>query len=149
MMGMKPVWRWVNVACVVTVTIGAANVASAQAIRGADRISARAAAESLKVLRQLDSTTRAKPADAAVWHRRGMIAFALMELTTDRDTMPGLDYRTLRLVAADALQTARNLDPYNNVYARSLSQDRDRAKEDRQHVFPTTSLGLRSPSIAR
>ena len=103
-------------------TVLPANSAVAQAPPGSDTISARAAAESLKVLDRLGRATRANPKDAASWYRRGMIAFALMERTREPDSIPALNYRALRLTAADALLAALNLEPTNEVYARSLSQ---------------------------
>jgi tetratricopeptide (TPR) repeat protein len=95
---------------------------AAQVPPGSSTISAPAAAESLKVLDQLARTTKLNPKNADAWYRRGMIAFALAERTWEKDTIPFLNYRQLRLSAADALLAAVNLDPKNRTFILALSQ---------------------------
>lgn len=110
----------IRVSAAILVAAAATTPLRAQGVPGADTLSRRAVAESLKVLDRLKFETRAHPKDAAVWHHVGMIAFALGERTWSRDTIPGLNYRNLRLLGADALELAANLAPKSYDYLADL-----------------------------
>src|SRR5689334_8552006 len=96
----------------------------AQAPPGADTISPRAVAESLKVLDQLSKAVKANPKDTAAWYHRAMVAFVLSERADQKDKVPGLDYRELRIMAGDSFTTLLNLAPDNWTYKTSSSHFR-------------------------
>ncbi|HKS06652.1 MAG TPA: GWxTD domain-containing protein [Gemmatimonadaceae bacterium] len=80
--------------------------ALAQPPEGSDKLTPAAVAESLAVLRQLDSAVRANPDDAAAWFRRGMIAWALYERDRNKPPIAGLDWTTLGRLADTSLRRA-------------------------------------------
>lgn len=92
---------------------------------GADTLSKRAIAESLKVLDRLNSTVRDKPTDAAAWYRRGMVAFALATRASKLDDGAiGLDYNKLRTTGSESLLRATELDSANANYMAALTRFR-------------------------
>lgn len=88
----------------------------AQAPRGSDALSPTAVAESLAVLRMLDSSVRANPDDAAAWHRLGMVAWALYERDRTKPPISGLDWTLLGRKADTSLRRASLADPGNAHY---------------------------------
>ncbi len=113
--------------CIVTLAvaaIGTAVTASAQtqvrtrgqAPAGADTLSPAAIADSLAVLRSLDSLVRREPNHAAAWYRRGMVAWALAY----RDTIPPpvreTDWTLLGRMADTSLRRAALAEPANPFY---------------------------------
>ena len=90
--------------------------ANAQAPDGAAKMSAAAVAESLSVLRQLDSVVHTNPDDAATWYRRGMLAWALYERDRTKPPIAGLDWTLLGHMADTSLRLAALIDPQNAHY---------------------------------
>src|SRR4051812_33081041 len=88
----------------------------AQAPDGADKLTQAAVADSLTVLRQLDSTLHAHPRDAATWYRRGMLAWALYERDRNKPPVAGLDWTRLGQMADTSLRIAADLDGTSGQY---------------------------------
>lgn len=113
----------------------AAFVCAVPSLQAQDRVAAAtltpaAVAESLKVLDRLKDATRRRPADTAAWFHRGMIAHVLA-LRADAPAAPrGLDYRLLRIEAADALNKAFALDENNPHIYFALGTFYETAKVD-------------------
>ena len=91
-------------------------LAQAQAPKGSDQLTPLAVAESLFVLRQLDSVVGRNPGDAAAWHRRGMIAWALSERDRHQPPVAGLDWTRLGRMADTSLRIAASIDKSNAYY---------------------------------
>jgi GWxTD domain-containing protein len=94
-----------------------ASSAAAQAPRGADTLSGGAIADSQAVLRDLDQKLRTNPKDAALWYRRGMIAWALAERARSKPSVRGLDPTTLGRMADTSLRIAAQVAPDRPQYA--------------------------------
>lgn len=97
--------------------------APAQRPPGADTMSRATVAESLKVLRDVRAELSKDPQNAALWYRRGMIAWALY----DRDRAPGgglpnLDWTLLGREADSSLHIANDIEPANPRYGLTLGQ---------------------------
>jgi GWxTD domain-containing protein len=88
----------------------------AQAPEGSGKLTPAAVAESLVVLRQLDSVVRNNPRDAATWYRRGMVAWALYERDRSKPPIGGLDWTRLGLMADTSLRLAAMMDQNNGQY---------------------------------
>jgi GWxTD domain-containing protein len=101
---------------VVAAIVFAALSVSAQTPRGADTLSPTAIAESLKVLDKLDRAIRSNPKDAAAWHRRGMVAWALSVRDQAKPPVRGLDYTRLGRLADTSLRIAAQLEPDSTRY---------------------------------
>jgi GWxTD domain-containing protein len=84
--------------------------------RGADTLSAGAIADSLAVLKMLDSLVRREPNNAEAWYRRGMVAWALAV----RDTIPppvgSTDWRWLGHLADTSFRRAALAAPTDPRY---------------------------------
>jgi GWxTD domain-containing protein len=95
--------------------IGAGS-AHAQRPPGADTMSVAAAAESLKVLKQIRTQLDKDRNNAALWYRRGMIAWMLY----DRDRTSGgqrqLDWTMLGREADSSIRLAAAIEPRNARY---------------------------------
>jgi GWxTD domain-containing protein len=103
---------------------------------GADTLSPGAVAESLAVLKMLDSTVRANPKNAQAWYRLGMVAWALA--TRDkahRGEIKGLDHTRLGRMADTSLRISQALAPDSSRYAMAA------ATYLRQSGFMMTRLG--------
>jgi GWxTD domain-containing protein len=94
--------------------------AGAQAPKGADRLSPAAVAESLSVLDDLDQAVRKNSSDAALWYRRGMLAWALAERDRHEPRIPTLDRTRLGRMADTSLRIAAEIDK-DNAYYRLMS----------------------------
>ena len=77
------------------------SVARTQAPPGADTLSLRAVAESLKVLDQLGKAVKANPKDTAAWYHRAMVAFVLGERADQTEKVAGLDRSEERRVGKE------------------------------------------------
>lgn len=89
---------------------------------GADTLSARAVAESLSVLKTLDEAVRANRRDAAAWHRRGMVAWALATRAKATPPVSGLDASRLGRTVDESLREAVQIEPDNPRYRIALGQ---------------------------
>lgn len=69
-------------------------------------LSEAAVAESLAVLKELDAIVRKNPRDAKAWHRRGMIAWALMYRGRVEPKLRNLDWTRLGRMADTSLRLA-------------------------------------------
>jgi GWxTD domain-containing protein len=94
----------------------ATHAAFGQAPTGSDKLSPAAVAESLAVLKQLDSALVKTPNDAAIWYRRGMLAWALAERDRAQPPIPGLDRTLLGHLADTSLRIAAQLPPRRPLY---------------------------------
>lgn len=99
-----------------------ARPAHAQAPEGSDRLSAKAIADSLAVLRRLDDSVRVRPPSATAWFHQGMIAWSLYERARHQPPASGLDWMTLAKMADTSLRRALDLDPDNALYFRAVTQ---------------------------
>jgi GWxTD domain-containing protein len=90
-----------------------APLAGAQSIRGADTLSARAAADSQAVLKDLAAAVRAQPKDAALRFRQGMIAWLLSVRDKAQPPIRGLDGPRLAALADSSLRLALQFEPKN------------------------------------
>lgn len=99
-----------------------AAITRAQAPAGSDRLEPGAAAESLKVLKELDRAVLRKGDSAALWHRRGMIAWTLWERSRHQPKVRGLDWTSLSPKADESLRRALDLDPLNEGYFLSIAR---------------------------
>lgn len=90
--------------------------AIAQGPVGARTLSPAAVAESLAVLRQLDSAIAARPNDAATWYRRGMLGWALSDRARAEPSIRGLDWTLLGRLADTSLRIAAQIEPRNAHY---------------------------------
>jgi hypothetical protein len=106
----------VRVACLVAGVLLSATLADAQVPQGSSRLSQRAATDSLAVLKDLDAAVRKNSKDAATWHRRGMVAWALYERTRHLPPLRGLDWTLLTRLADTSLRIAMELEPDNEQY---------------------------------
>jgi GWxTD domain-containing protein len=88
----------------------AASASIAQAPAGSDKLTPAAVAESLTVLRQLDSAVHANPNDAKAWYHRGMVAWALYERDRTQPPISGLDWTMLGHMADTSLRIAAQID---------------------------------------
>jgi len=98
-------------------TAGAARAQKYQPV-GSDTLSPKAVAESLVVLRMLDSTVRANRNNAPAWYRLGMVAWALA--TRDKahhGEIKELDRTRLGRMADTSLRIAQALAPDSTKYA--------------------------------
>jgi GWxTD domain-containing protein len=84
--------------------------------QGADTLSPGAVADSLAVLRGLDSLLLREPDNAAAWFRRGMIAWSLSIRDTLRPPVSGTDWRVLGRVADTSLRRAAQAAPGDARY---------------------------------
>ncbi len=101
----------------------AARPAGAQRPPGADTMTTAAAAESLAVIRMLDSALKRSPRDPQLWLRRGLVAWSLAE--RDRygeGTIRGVDWTLLRRMADTSLRIAVQLAPRDAEIAMALGQ---------------------------
>lgn len=115
--------RLVTIGCAgAVVLILTAAPADAQPPRGSDSISVSAAAESLAVLRRLDSTVTKSPNDAAAWFHRGMIAWALSVRARAVPPVPDLDWTLLGRLADTSLRIAAQLDSQNATYRMTIGR---------------------------
>ena len=94
----------------------AAHAGGAQAPGGASTLSPGAVAESLVVLKRLDSIVTRNPNDAATWYRRGMLAWALYERDRNKPPIAGLDWTLLGHMADTSLRIAARIDTANAQY---------------------------------
>ncbi|HKS06649.1 MAG TPA: GWxTD domain-containing protein [Gemmatimonadaceae bacterium] len=90
--------------------------AHAQGPRGADTLSPRAVAESLAVIRRLDSIIAKAPNDARAWFQRGMIGWALADRARAEPPVRGLDWTLLGRMADTSLRIAAQIDAHNAEY---------------------------------
>ena len=90
--------------------------AHAQAPQGSAKLTPAAVAESLVVLKQLDSVVRTNPGDAATWYRRGMLAWALYERDRNKPPIAGLDWTLLGRMADTSLRIAAQIEQENGQY---------------------------------
>jgi GWxTD domain-containing protein len=116
--------RWAVTLAVALLAAGSFATAAAQAPSrtiglappGADTLSAPSIADSLAVLRSLDSLVRREPNNAAAWFRRGMVAWALAH----RDTIPPpvreTDWTLLGRLADTSFRRAAFAEPSNPLY---------------------------------
>lgn len=102
-------WLVVFAAC-------AAVTARAQGPVGADTLSAAAVADSQAALRAIDQHLRSNANDAAAWHRRGMVAWALAERGRSPNPPRGLDPLRLSHLADTSLRRAAQMAPSNVKY---------------------------------
>lgn len=108
---------------VLVLSVGLAAPLAAQRPAGADSMTAAAAAESLAVLRRLDTAVKNAPRDAHLWLRRGMLAWSLAE--RDRygeGTIKGVDWTLMRRMADTSLRIALQLAPDDPKIALALGQ---------------------------
>lgn len=89
---------------------------------GAAALSPSAVAESLVVLRMLDSLVLAHPKDAAAWHRLGMVAWALATRDKANSDIKQLDHTRLDRMADTSLRIAASLAKDSARYALAVSQ---------------------------
>lgn len=89
---------------------------SGQAPPGADTLSPTAIADSLAVLRSLDSLVRREPNNAPAWFRRGMVAWALAHRDTVPPPMANLDWTLLGRLADTSFRRAAFAEPSNPYY---------------------------------
>ena len=89
---------------------------SGQAPPGADTLSLAAIADSLVVLRSLDSLVRLEPNNAGAWYRRAMIAWALAHRDTVPPPVAELDWTRLGRMADTSFRRAAFADPSNPFY---------------------------------
>ncbi len=89
---------------------------AAQAPKGSAILGAAAIADSLAVLKTLDSAIAKNPQDAAAWYRRGMVAWVLYERDRSEPPIAGLDWTTLGRLADTSLRIAVQLDEGNTRY---------------------------------
>ena len=94
--------------------------ANAQRQYFADTVSAKALAESLKVIEDLDRYTRSHPTDAAAWAHLGNLSLSLLDHS--RQTTRGLDRLALENHALDGLHRAVGLDSTNASYWAALAK---------------------------
>lgn len=99
-----------------------AGVARAQAPDSADRLGQAAVSESLKVLKELDREVNRHSDSAALWHRRGMIAWTLWERSRHVPKVRGLDWTVLPRRADESLRRALDLEPLNETYFLSVAR---------------------------
>jgi GWxTD domain-containing protein len=85
--------------------------------RGADTLSPVAVAESLAVLRGLDSVVRREPNNAEAWFRRGMIAWALAVRDSFPPPIRGIDWRWMSHMADTSFRRASFAAPDDARYA--------------------------------
>lgn len=83
---------------------------------GFQDITAEAAIESLAVLRDLDTEIRRRPRDAALWYRRGMLAWALAARDNVPPGLASLDWTLLGAAADSSLRIAASIDPSRVEY---------------------------------
>jgi GWxTD domain-containing protein len=95
---------------------GGSVTADAQGPVGADTLSPRAVAESLAVLRRLDSVIAKAPNDAQAWFQRGMIGWALADRARAEPPVRGLDWTLLGRMADTSLRIAAQIDSRNAQY---------------------------------
>jgi GWxTD domain-containing protein len=94
----------------------AAGGAQAQAPEGSATLTPAAVAESLAVLKTLDAALGKNSKDAATWHRRGMLAWALYERDRVKPPIAGLDWTRLGPMADSSLRLAAEFDRTNAQY---------------------------------
>ena len=111
-----------NYIAVVGALVLSATHVRAQAPSGADRLEPSAAAESLKVLKELDRAVMRNGDSAALWHRRGMIAWTLWERSRHNPKVRGLDWTSLSPKADESLRRALDLEPSNDDYFVDLAR---------------------------
>ena len=79
-------------------------------------------AESLAVLRRLDSIVKKSPRDAAAWHRRAMIAWGLSYRDKVGPPYKGVDWTLLLRKADTSMRIASRLDPDNPRITLAMGQ---------------------------
>jgi hypothetical protein len=94
----------------------------AQAPAGFQRLTATDVAESLAVLRTLDAHVRKNPNDAAAWHRRGMVAWALAARDKTQPEIRGIDWTLLDRLADTSLRIAALIEPTNVYYRMAVGR---------------------------
>ncbi len=103
--------------------LAAAGALRAQRPPGADTMTAAAAAESLAVIRRLDTLLKATPNDAQLWLRRGVAAWSLSERDQyGEGSIKGVDWTLLRRMADTSLRIAVALAPNDAGIAMTLGQ---------------------------
>ncbi len=112
--------RQIRQACVSLALVAVPFVAYGQAVKGADTLSPRAAAESLAVLRELAGRVRAAPNDAELRYRQGMVAWALSIRAKAKPPVSGLAWPALAGLADSSLRLARHLQPSSARYELAL-----------------------------
>ena len=90
--------------------------AGSQGVAALDTMSARAVAESLAVLSQLEQRTRADRRDHAAFHRRGRVAFILSERARRPAPPAGISHDGLWRTAISSMQQAIRLAPDSARY---------------------------------
>ncbi len=109
--------------CALAVLILAASDGHAQRPPGADSMTAAAAAESLAVIRRIDTLLKASPRDPQLWLRRGLAAWSLAERDRYGDsTIKGVDWTLLRRMADTSLRIAVQLAPDDPSIMMALGQ---------------------------
>ena len=89
---------------------------------GSDTLSQRAVSESLAVLRTLDGAVRSNARNAAQWHHRGMLAWALVTRARAKPPLSGLDASRLSRTVDESLREAVSIEPDAPRYRISLGK---------------------------
>jgi GWxTD domain-containing protein len=89
---------------------------SGQAPPGADTLSPASINDSLAVLATLDSLVRREPNNAALWFRRGMVAWALAHRDTIPPPVANTDWTRLGRLADTSFRRAAFAEPSNPYY---------------------------------
>ena len=113
-----------SIACLVALTLTAQGGAQGPppGTPPGEPIGDAAVAESLAVLRQLDSAVRAKPRDPITWHHRAMVAWSLMYRARVGPPYKGLDWTLLGRAADSSMRIALNLGARNPRIELSAAQ---------------------------
>ena len=117
---MRSVRRWsswvVMASEIAALTATPVRAVHAQAPRGSDKLSQTDVAESLAVIRMLDSTIRERPKDADLWFRRGVAAWSVIERERHDPKVDGVDVARMRRIADTSLIAAADLKSTNAYY---------------------------------
>ena len=105
-------------------TLGSVPLAAeAQRPAGADTISDEAIADSLAVLKEIDRRLKREPRNAALWFRRGLLAWSLYD--RDRVSNAGtnvVDWTLIGRIADTSLRIAKEIEPNNPLYVLTAGQ---------------------------
>jgi len=104
--GVQASRRRVEILWALLIVCATARRLPAQAPAGADKLTPAAVAESLAVLKRLDSVVRRNPNDGDAWYRMGMIAWALAERDHAKPPVKDLDWTMLAHLADTSLRIA-------------------------------------------
>lgn len=121
-LGLPPGWRRALRQAALTglALVGATQGAMAQSASASTGPSSNAEpltrADSIALLAQLDSAVRRAPTDAALWHRRGRIAWELVRPIRDGGAIRGMDNIRLMRVADTSLNLAAQFAPNEPRY---------------------------------